>query len=92
MAGPIGITAALPRVSAFGVQYILLLIAQISLSLAVVNSLPIGPLDGAKVLIIWLKRLGLKITARAETYIQFAGLAVLIGLILAVTLHDIVQL
>lgn len=92
VAGPIGITAALPRVSAFGLANILLLIAQISLSLAVVNSLPIGPLDGSKALIVWLRAAGLKLNKRLEIGIQSAGLALLVIIIIAVTINDIVHL
>jgi len=92
VAGPIGITAALPQVSAFGFANILLLIAQISLSLAVVNSLPIGPLDGSKVFVIWLRASGVKLSKRFEYGLQSAGLILLVIIIIAVTINDIVHL
>ncbi len=90
--GPIGITAAVPRVSAFGIDYLLLLLTQISLSLAIVNALPISPLDGGKAVLVWLRALGLKITRRTELATQLIGFGLLIGLVVIITISDIVRL
>lgn len=90
--GPIGITAILTQLQKFGGAYVFTLIASISLSLAVVNALPIPALDGGRLFVILLRRTGLKVTPRFEQVAHIVGFAVLVALIIMISLKDIARL
>lgn len=84
--GPVGITVIFSQVMKFGYQYILVLLASISLSLGIINALPLPALDGGRVLVVWLQGLGVKITPKVENAIHLAGFIalILLGVIVAV--------
>jgi regulator of sigma E protease len=68
-------------------------IALISLSLAVINLLPIPALDGGRLVFIIIEALrGKPINPRAEALIHTVGFMLLIGLILIITVSDIIRL
>lgn len=65
----------------------------LSISLAFFNVLPIPGLDGGRLFFILAEGIfGLKIKPKVEGYINAAGMAFLIGLILLITYKDIMQL
>ena len=92
LAGPVGIAQITGEAaSAGGLIPVLELMAFISLSLAIVNILPIPALDGGRltfVLIEWARG-GKRISPQREGLIHLAGFAVLIGLILVITYFDV---
>jgi regulator of sigma E protease len=90
VAGPVGIVVILKDGSLLGYQYMLLIIALISLTLAIMNILPIPALDGGRLWIMVISR-GLKrpLSARREEAVNAVGFAVLIGLIILVTVVDV---
>lgn len=90
--GPIGITMIFEQVMRFGWQYVLALIASISLSLGVINALPIPALDGGRWLIIALNRYNIKISDSTENIIHLVGFVALIGLMIFVAISDISHL
>ena len=90
--GPIGITMIFSQVIHYGPAYILGLVASISLSLAIINSLPLPALDGGRLLIVILQRLGVKITDRVEGMVHTLGFVALIGLMIAVSVADVLRL
>lgn len=90
--GPIGITAIFTAVFKFGWRYLIALIASISLSLAIINALPIPALDGGRLLIVILDKLGLKISGRVENLVHIAGFAALIILMVIISITDIARL
>lgn len=90
--GPIGITAIFSQILKFGWRYVLSLMAVISMSLAVVNALPIPALDGGRLLMVLVNRTGMKVDARVENLIHIAGFAVLIILMVVVSIADISRL
>jgi len=51
VAGPVGIFEILKNGSLLGYQFILMVVAVISLSLAIMNTLPIPALDGGKLFV-----------------------------------------
>lgn len=85
--GPIGVTAVFGEVVHFGLDYVLVLIASISLSLAVVNALPLPALDGGRLFLLILRRLGVPVSENLETWSHTAGFVALLafGLIIAVS-------
>ena len=94
VAGPVGILGILfPSVVDSGIEQILLLSAIISLTLAVMNILPIPSLDGGRWAVMALFRLFKKpLTKEREENIQVTGLLILMALIILVTWNDIAKL
>jgi len=92
VAGPIGIVSVFSQVVNFGPRFILLFIASISLSLAVINALPLPALDGGRQFILILQKLGLKITPEKENFVHIIGFVALIGLMIIISISDISKL
>lgn len=94
VAGPIGILGVIfPSAQEQGLLQIVLLTAVISLTLAVMNALPIPALDGGR----WwtmaiFKALKKKLTRDREETIQSIGFLVLLGLIILITVSDVAKL
>lgn len=90
VSGPVGIFVILKDGSLLGYQYMLFIIAIISLTLAIMNILPIPALDGGRLWIMLASR-GLKrpLSPKREEAINATGFAVLIGLIILVTIVDV---
>jgi len=94
VAGPIGILGVIfPSAQQAGLKTLLFLSAIISLSLAVVNFLPIPALDGGRWFMMTYYRLRKKeLTKEREEKIQTIGFVFLIGLILLITFADVGKL
>ena len=90
VAGPVGILGIIfPQAQQAGLTQLLFLTAIISLSLAVMNVLPIPALDGGRWFTMTLFKLLRKpLTKAIEERIQTAGFLVLMGLIVLVTWAD----
>jgi len=94
VAGPVGILGVIfPEASQAGFVQVAYLTAIISLTLAIMNALPIPALDGGRwftmVIFRLLKR---PLTKEREEAIQATGFLVLIGLILLVTVADVIKI
>jgi regulator of sigma E protease len=91
VSGPVGIFVILKDGSLLGVQFILLIIGIISLTLAIMNILPIPALDGGRLwlLLYYRKILKKPLSAKREEAINAAGFVILIGLIILITFVDI---
>lgn len=93
VSGPIGIAKMTYGFVQEGVVALLQFIAVLSLSLAVINILPIPALDGGRLLFIVVEVIiGRKINQKLEGYIHGVGYLLLLGLIVLVTFNDIVNL
>ncbi|HSX41209.1 MAG TPA: site-2 protease family protein [Candidatus Saccharimonadales bacterium] len=93
VAGPVGIVVILSNIVNLGLAYVLTFVASISLSLAVINALPLPALDGGR----WVMALaqaisGKTLSERVETAIHAAGFVALILLMVVVTAFDIARL
>jgi len=89
VSGPLGIFILLKQVSADGFALILYLIAVISLSLAVMNTLPIPALDGGRLFVTLLYRAqGKKLTKETEEKIHGYGFMALLAMIVIITIVD----
>jgi regulator of sigma E protease len=90
VAGPVGIFVILKNGSLIGFQFMLFIIAYISLTLAIMNILPIPALDGGRLWITLASR-GVKrpLSARTEEIINAVGFVVLISLIIVITTVDV---
>lgn len=90
VSGPVGIFEVLQAGSALGFQYVLFIIAIISLSLAIMNILPIPALDGGRAWIMLFTRLIKRpLSAKKEETISAVGFIVLIALVILVTIADV---
>jgi regulator of sigma E protease len=90
VSGPVGIFVILKDGSALGYQFMLFIIAIISLTLAIMNILPIPALDGGRLwLMLGSRAVKKPISAKREEAINVAGFIILITLILLITFVDI---
>ena len=89
--GPIGIFFVLKGGAGQGLQVILMVIALISLTLAIVNSLPIPALDGGRLALTLLFRKVLRrpLTKRIENRVVGTSFVVLMALMVLVVFVDI---
>ncbi len=90
VAGPVGIFMIIKEGSLLGYQSVLMIIAIISLTLAIMNVLPIPALDGGRLFVTLLFRaLGKKLTKETENTIHGAGFLLLMLLFAVITVVDI---
>lgn len=90
VSGPVGIFVILKDGSLLGYQFMLLIIAIISLTLAIMNLLPIPALDGGRLWITLAARAIKKpLTPRREELVNAIGFFVLIGIIILVSVVDV---
>ncbi len=90
VSGPVGIFAILQQGSALGYQFILFVVALISLTLAIMNFLPIPALDGGRAFVMLLFRaLKKPLTPKKEELIHGTGFAILMLLFVVITVVDI---
>lgn len=90
VSGIVGIGYIIGKGSALGLQFILLIIAIISLTLAIMNVLPIPALDGGRLFVTLLFRAIKKpLTQRKEEWIHGTGFLLLMILFVLITIVDI---
>jgi regulator of sigma E protease len=90
VSGPVGIFVILKAGSLLGYQFMLMIIAVISLTLAIMNVLPIPALDGGRLFVMLISRLIKKpISPKAEEAIYGTGFAALMALIVLITIVDV---
>ncbi|MEX1995625.1 MAG: site-2 protease family protein, partial [Candidatus Saccharimonadales bacterium] len=89
--GPVAIGAVLWSGGSLGINFMLMIIAVISLTLALINLLPIPALDGGRLLVTATSRLALKrpLSQKAEERIHGTGMLILLSLILLITIVDV---
>jgi regulator of sigma E protease len=90
VSGPVGIFAVLYAGAEQGIGFVLFVIGIISLSLAIMNILPIPALDGGKLFVTYVHRLfGKRVSQRFEDYAYGLSFALLIGLMVLITIVDV---
>ena len=95
IAGPIGIAQATGEVvDELGFAWVFQLTALLSVSLGIMNILPIPALDGGRLLFVVIEwaRGGKRISPKREGLVHLMGFVVLIGLILAVSYFDVLRI
>ncbi len=91
--GPVGIATYTATAVHLGFSYVINLMAQLSISLAVINVLPIPALDGGRVMFALVERVrGKALRPALENAIHLIGFVTLVVLLLAVTIRDIQRL
>jgi regulator of sigma E protease len=90
VAGPVGIFFAFKQGSQLGYEFILFLVALISLTLAIFNTLPIPALDGGRLFVTLLfKAIKKPLTKEREDLIHGLGFMALMGLFVLITVVDV---
>jgi regulator of sigma E protease len=89
--GPVAIFKILWSTGSIGYQYMLVIIAMISLTLAIFNILPIPALDGGRLFMILISRLVLRkpLSRLAEERIVATGMVFLLTLTVLITIVDV---
>ena len=94
LAGPVGIASVTGQVANVGISPLIEFMALISISLGIVNILPIPALDGGRLLFViieWVRR-GKRISPQREGLVHMVGFVVLISLIVLITIVDVQRL
>ena len=94
VAGPIGIAQATGEVvDELGFSWVFQLTALLSVSLGIMNILPIPALDGGRLLFVAIEwaRGGKRISPKHEGLTHMMGFAVLIGLIVVISYFDVLR-
>lgn len=93
VAGPVGIAQLTYQFVQEGAMSLMRFVALLSLSLAIINILPLPALDGGRLLFIVIEVItGKRVSAKLEGLIHAVGFLLLITLIFAVTYNDILRL
>ena len=88
--GPLGLIAIFKQFADLGLLPIINLIGVVSVNLAIVNLIPFPPLDGSRIALIVAEKLTKKkMTPKLEEKVYLIGFAVLIGLMILITSHEI---
>ena len=92
--GPVGIlTFSYQIVADQPIIYYVYFLGLISASLAVLNFLPMPPLDGGLTLLLMIEKIkGSPISVRTQEIIAYVGWGLVLVLLLYVTFNDIVRL
>lgn len=94
LAGPVGIARLTGEVARVGISPLFEFMALISVSLGIVNILPIPALDGGRlmfVLLEWIRR-GKRISPQREGLVHLVGFVVLISAVAAISYFDVIRL
>lgn len=93
VSGPVGIATVIGQSARMGINYLINTAAMLSLTLAVINILPIPALDGGRaffILIEWITRRAIPI--KYEQIAHTVGFALLMLLIVVVTFQDVLKI
>jgi regulator of sigma E protease len=90
VSGPLGIFKILQEGSRLGINFLLVIIAVISLTLAIMNVLPIPALDGGRLFVMMLFRYAKRpLSKETEERIHGTGFAILMLLFILITIVDV---
>jgi len=93
VAGPVGIYSLTSQFVKLGLVYVLQFAAILSINLAIINVLPFPALDGGRLLFLLIEKIkGKPIKFKTEKLVNTIGFAILIGLMIIITLKDIIKL
>lgn len=90
VSGPVGLVKIVGEASSVGATSYLILLALVSLNLALINLIPIPGLDGGKLLFVILKWVTRgKISDEMETKASIIGLLLILSLFVFITINDV---
>lgn len=90
LSGPVGIAKMVGERSSYGVESLFTLVAVLSISLAVLNSVPFPALDGGRIIVVLFETISRRrVPMKWLMYGNAAGFIALITLLVVVTIKDI---
>ena len=90
VSGPVGVTEAIGEAAKEGSYNLLFLTALIALNLGIFNLLPLPALDGGRIVFQLIELIrGKPVNPKYEGYVHFAGLVLLMLLMILVTFKDV---
>ena len=94
LTGPVGIAQLTGEAAQAGISPLLEFAGFLSLSMAIMNLLPLPALDGGRLAFVFLEwvRRGKRISPQTEGMVHFIGFVSLIGLALVVSYQDIIRI
>jgi len=93
VAGPVGIYFFARDTWALGFVYFLQFSGALSVSLAILNFLPIPALDGGRILFLAIEKIkGSRVNPRIENFMHTVGFALLILLMVLITYRDVTRI
>ena len=93
LSGPIGIYGVLGESAKAGVQYVVYIVAFLSINLAFVNTLPFPAFDGGRILFVIIEKIkGSPVNSRVENIFHTIGFILLMILMVYITFKDILRL
>ena len=93
VAGPIGIYQVSKEVYKFGWLAVLQFAGILSINLAILNVMPFPALDGGRIAFLGVEKIiGKKLKNKIEGYVHTAGMVFLLGLMVLITVRDVIRL
>lgn len=92
VSGPVGIAKVVGDSMKYGWEAVLEIVSILSLNLALLNVLPFPALDGGRILFVVIEKLGKKTRPAVERMIHQIGMMLLLGLLLLITVNDILRI
>ena len=92
ISGPVGIAQVTGQAVKYGIDAVLEFASILSLNLALLNVLPFPALDGGRLLFVVLDKFGKKARPQIERTIHQVGMLFLLGLLVLITINDVLRL
>ena len=93
LSGPVGIYTAVDQTRTNGISNLFYLLALLSINVGFINLIPFPAFDGGRILFLIIEKLrGKPVKAETENLIHNIGFFILLGLIIFVTINDIIKL
>jgi len=90
--GPVGMIKVVGEASKGGVMILVWLTAMLSVNIGIFNLLPFPALDGGRIVFVILELVGVNVNKKLEERLHMAGMIILLGLILLITMNDVTNL
>ncbi len=93
LSGPVGIYTAVDKTKESGISNLFYLLALLSLNVGFINLLPFPAFDGGRILFLIIEKIrgGKPVKAETENLIHNIGFFILLGLVILVTINDIIK-
>ena len=93
LSGPVGIYSIIDSQAKEGLEAVLYLVAYLSINVGIINLLPFPAFDGGRILFLIIEKLFKKpVSSNVENIIHTIGFMLIIGLLIYVTINDIIRL
>ncbi len=93
LSGPVGMVQMVSETTTYGYWYYGMLLSIICMNLAIINMLPLPALDGGRIIFVLITMItGKEVSPKIEGAIHFAGIMLLLGLMVYVSFNDVVRI